>query len=1507
MSHQQAPANSGPGVSPVAGEPEPTIAFVPGEPVDPLPTILHAGFPLLPGYEVLEELGRGSMGVVYKARQIKANRLVALKMILTGSQASAGELARFRSEAEAIARLQHPGIIQVYEVGEWRPDGSSATLPFFSLEFCPAGSLARQMEGIPLPPLHAARLIEQLADAIHHAHQAGIVHRDLKPANVLLQMTNVQRPMTKKESAGSLVLGYWSLVIPKITDFGLAKRLDDDMSQTHTGSILGTPSYMAPEQAIGRTDVIGPAVDVYALGAILYECLTGRPPFRASSIMDTIRQVVENEPVSIRQLQPAVPHDLETITLKCLEKEPARRYTAARELADDLKRFLTGEPIRARPVGVLERGWKWAKRRPTVAGLLLLLVLVTVLGALGVLFEYGQVIKQRDSARVAQRQAEQAEKRAQEQAEMVRTALNNSRVALSEVAWREGQTHLARARLDEVPVDLRRWEWFYLDRLYSGGLIQFLAPSYGLEIAFSPDGQSLAAGCGDGTIKVWDARTGEARISRPGQRDSILNVAWSPDGLHLATAGKDGTIKVHDALTLADRWTFKGTGAVNTLAFTPDGQRLISGRADGRAQVLDLASQSELLSFSPEAEGGVRPGKNASSPGAVLCVACSPQGQRVACLTGRENIRVHEVRTGRALLTIAGVRGRTVAFNPEGRQLAGVSQGKIVFWDSVTGDELFSLPGDGSNPTCLAFSPEGQRLASASSEGKVKLWDLHEGKAQATLHGAAGPIHSLAFSPDGQRLVGAGTDRRAHLWDVRPDEVRFALLPRLRDVRQLAFSCDGQFLACSTGDHTIHILNGEGDTLLFGLGRSTGKTSPNGPAAALAFHPRQPILACSLPREGVNLWDLSTRRKLTSLKGTPQVQSLTFDATGRLLAGGTGTGSVLLWDLESGQSRQFEDAALAATSLAFSPDSKWLAVGSSDALVRVWDVVQGELKHKLEAHQDAITAVAFSPDGRHLASASIDMTIRLWDPLTGAPQDILEGHSGPVTGLAYSPDGQRLVSSGPQRVKLWDARSGADLLTLPAPTGTVHTVAIHPDGWRLVCGGQGGVWNWLALPTRPRLTLRGHTAAVAETAFSPDGTRLVSGGADHTVRLWDPHTATLLRTLRSHAYGVRSVAFSPDGQRIVSGSRGNRGEGEIQVWDASTGQLVLNIPDARQVQRVAFSDDGQEIYSQNGGQGKRWDSRTGKSLPGKPPPVPESPRRSDVHQALIQGNNIDLIDRTPLATEELAYRRQATLFDERWHEGEHLHCQNQCQRLAQLYHLDQLLHLRPDRALQKIQAEVVGHFTTEYPDSAEAWALRACFALRSNDIKSYQEACGQLVKLMGEGKDPDTVALTLRICGLASWERQRPEQAVSDLQPLLQLARTQASTRPTPNDLTTYAALLLQAGQAEDALPLLERARKERIGPAIREQLLLALTCARIKRTDDAYHWMNQATAWLDRSKQQFRLSQLPRLFGAGPLGSAVGVAMPLPEMAESWPVHVGWMERLEWGILRGQVENATK
>jgi tetratricopeptide (TPR) repeat protein len=447
----------------------------------------------MPGYEVLQELGRGGMGVVYEARQIGPNRVCALKMILAGGHAGAAELARFRTEAEAIGRLQHPNIVQVFEVGE------HAGLPYFSLEFCAGGSLEKKLDGTPLPPREAARLVETLARAMQAAHQANVIHRDLKPANVLLTADG----------------------LPKISDFGLARKLDE-VGQTASNAIVGTPSYMAPEQAGGKSKEMGPATDVYALGAILYECVTGRPPFKAATVMDTLHQVVANEPVPPRQLQPRTPRDLETITLKCLHKEPARRYATAADLAADLKHFLAGEPIAARPVGGVEKAWKWVKRNPVVSAMTAAIVLLLLGSSVVIYAKYLDAREQKKEADELRIAAETREKEA-----------NQLRQAAEQFSQRAKRT------LDQAGKDDEKTRHAPGAQVLRRELMQSALRFYQDFAAYYPDDRALRAGLADTHLRLAVA-TGRVRPIREamqsfekGVRILEEQIAREPDNVDL--------------------------------------------------------------------------------------------------------------------------------------------------------------------------------------------------------------------------------------------------------------------------------------------------------------------------------------------------------------------------------------------------------------------------------------------------------------------------------------------------------------------------------------------------------------------------------------------------------------------------------------------------------------------------------------------------------------------------------------------------------------------------------------------------------------------------------------------------------------------------------------------------------------------------------------------------------------------------------------------------------------
>jgi WD40 repeat protein/serine/threonine protein kinase len=856
-------------------------------------------------YELLEKLGQGGMGAIYKARQKKLSRLVALKVVRTDFLSEA-DIQRFRNEAEMVANLDHAHIVPIHEVGEH--DGRL----YFSMKLMEGGSLKEvaarshaagvggQEAGISREACRrAAHWVATVARAVHHAHQRGILHRDLKPSNILL------------DTDGR----------PHVTDFGLAKRIEVGSSLTESGVLVGTPSYMAPEQAAGKRAAITTATDVYGLGAILYTLLTGRPPFQGHSLLDTLEQVQQREPDLPSKANRWVDRDLETICLKCLEKEPERRYSSAEALAEDLERILTGKPIQARPVSPGARIWRWCKRNRTIAGLTVLAGLLLAAGVVGLLVstlliaaEQKQTKAALDQAEGQRRLAEAQRKLAEERELDVRVHLYAAHISQARRLWEQGEREQALSLLSQhIPAsgqsDVRDFEWYYLQRLCRGQAKErrsLRGHSGQVYCAvFAPDGKILATAGQDRTVWLRDPASGQPAAKLEGHTNEVNWAAFSPDGKALATASDDGTVRVWDAATgRMQRQLLQVRDKIVGVAFAPDGKSLAVGQDDGTLRLLEFPSGSEQVSIR-------------AHPRRIEFVAFSPDGRLLATAGHHDGVRLWQLPTLRQAVKLdypsdwAPPTGpRCLAFAHSSPLLAiGSIDMTVRLLDLVSGRMLAIFRGHSARVQSVAFAPDDRTLASSGDDGTVRIWDVPSGRVRNILTGHAGAVWTVAFAPNGKSLATAGEDAIVRLWDpaVRLDCV--ALPGHQQGICAVAFDSKGSLLATAGEDATMRLWD-------YKAGRLRSATPISGDMneipLCLAFSSDSQRLAVGLVdgRAGhfhgrALILDVAGKRKAVWFRvaqehGVAQVAFLDEDKTLMTNAGG----KLQLWDAATGQSRE---------------------------------------------------------------------------------------------------------------------------------------------------------------------------------------------------------------------------------------------------------------------------------------------------------------------------------------------------------------------------------------------------------------------------------------------------------------------------------------------------------------------------------------------------------------------------------------------------------------------------
>ena len=985
---------------------------------DPVAGESETAWARLGDYDLYDEIAHGGMGVVYRARQRRLGRTVAVKVLRGGALAEPEARLRFRREAESAGRLQHPGVVAVHDVGE------DQGVCWFSMDYVPGEDLAQRVQKRPLEARAAAACVQQVAEAIHHAHQHGVLHRDLKPSNILMGLDDQ----------------------PKVTDFGIARHLGDTAAGgrmaalTHSGQTLGSPSYASPEQALRGIAAV--RSDVYGLGAVLYHTLTGRAPFVGPTLDSILLQLREADPVAPRRLNPTVPRDLETICLKCLEKQPEQRYATAAEVAEDLRRFGVGEALLARPVGRVGRSARWCRRRPALAGLGLALLVAAVAGTAGVFYQW-----RRAEVNLVEQSQQRMLAQAGERAARLRTYTAGvyaaSQALLAEDTGLAGEL-LARLTPVAGAEDFRGPEWYLLnDRTRSQDLEVLEGHPWIVAcLAASPDGKWLASGgrfvSGWGgeqsTAFIWEPATGRRVYDVPVGIGSVKSLQFTPDGgrLMLAAAARVRFLR-------SGTWQQEGNeipGSYGCLAHKEPWLAVTEPRS-GTVILYHHESHEELRRL----------------PVAGAMVEFS-EDDRFLLTTGADaNLQICPVDGSGPVRTFAtGRRMNAGALSPDGRWLAACGGPDVMVWDLTQPPEAPPrlLTGHRLDVKSLVFTSAGDQLITTGSDRTIRFWNTSDWQPAGLMRGHRDEVWCVLPDPAGRWLSTGSKDRTVRLWPARPPQgpqwpSHFVVLPAV-------WSQDGRQIILAGRGGTSAVC--EAETLTTGPMLPTPTGQAAGPDGTWVRFEEAPGRLEWFDARGQIL------RRL-ELDGKPvrfnDVDSKSWSRDGRRFALILPDLKVGVWDTATGHQVALlaRPAGGIALPVTLNADGSQLAVAGSTAAVILLYTVDTGAMCRLIGHLAQITTLAFSPDGRQLASGSMDATVRLWDTASGDPHAVLRGHVQDVTCLAYAPGGRSLASMGNfEAVRLWNLETATEVATLPQPHAA-NWLAFSPDGrWLAVTQGD---------------------------------------------------------------------------------------------------------------------------------------------------------------------------------------------------------------------------------------------------------------------------------------------------------------------------------------------------------------------------------------------------------------------------------------------------------------------
>jgi WD40 repeat protein/tRNA A-37 threonylcarbamoyl transferase component Bud32 len=926
-------------------------------------------------YELLEEIGMGGMGIIYKAKHSLDGKILALKMIKAGELARREDVRRFKVEAEAAAKLRHPNIVTIHDTGE--RDG----LPYFSMTYVGGPNLSQLVRMQPLPARRAATLLRKIAMAVQHAHDEGLLHRDLKPGNILIE-------------AGDE---------PQVTDFGLARSIHSDSSLTRSGAVLGSPSYMSPEQAEGRIKDIDVRTDVHALGAVLYEMLTGRPPFQGESAVHTMRLVCQTDPAPPRLLNPDVPREMESVCLRCLEKQPARRYRSARDVAQEMEAFLEGRPVRARHVGPAGRLLRWCRRQPALAALSGALILALAGGIIGMALGWGEARRKAADERVARHAAEEGERRAS-------LGVYNADMMMAAMAAAEPNRSRLIELLDthdpavnpKIP-DLRSWEWYYLKQHLRGEELFTLghhsAPV--TAVAVSPDNKWAASADRSGILKVWnmERRAQVTEFASEGRRPA--RIVFSPDGTWMAAAWENGhTLLWRTSHWMAPALTWNRTKS-NHLCFAPDSTSLYQTSGSGVTRYPlpregEPFAPSELL-FSLPPDWWVLP-------------VYEPGSRRVALFNGalaywdgdRREFTGPEWRP-------AGVDSFVTMLRADARNqfLTGWFNDELLYvFDSKTLRPLHRLRGHRYAVFDAAFSRDGKLLTSAGVDQTVQVWNLETGETIRRLSGHRESVLAVTLFANDEQILSGSFDGAILAWSVHPPPSVEGQLPRIKAVGGLSSDAGALAERIIDGPFTIRsILSGN---LMVRLDSSTFQDTAVGSGGTLLgiLH-KDGGLEVQTRVDGSYL----TKKRIDA---GPEAGAgnITFSPGGELLLLQTGSTVIVYNSMTLDEQRRFswKDARGAALFTAITRDGSRIAFSHEDHTVSVWNGITGTELGRFESDGSERVSVALSPDGRWLACSSFEGGGRLWDLSVSPPQLHFTSPSHDASwSVAFTPDGRRMI------------------------------------------------------------------------------------------------------------------------------------------------------------------------------------------------------------------------------------------------------------------------------------------------------------------------------------------------------------------------------------------------------------------------------------------------------------------------------------------------------------------